>query len=244
MRDAGALVAGLAMLSVGTGCTVTARDDPASVVKQLYDAYNHNDEAKARSLIAPNAVWSMYGPQYIIPFAGDYKGPDGVHDFFDKFHAATTDNDYGQRQFIVQGEMVAVPGFTKGTVKATGGQYYVKSLHLFQVHDGQIVRFEEYVDTGTMVEAFEVADPARGRALYTGCTGCHGNSGGGRPELSAPTLAGRDPAYIVGQLRAFRNGTRGDSGNVMQDRANSLPGDRSVRDIAAYIASLPAAPAR
>lgn len=76
------------------------------------------------------------------------------------------------------------------------------------------------------------------------CSACHNSNGGGAPALSAPRLAGTDPAYLLRQLDAFRHGRRGSSaddtyGAQMRRMALNLPDEATVRDIVAYIASLP-----
>ena len=104
---------------------------------------------------------------------------------------------------------------------------------------------EEFIDSGTVAEAFMPADPARGRAYFATCAGCHGPAGQGNPGLHAPALAGLPQSYLLRQLRHFRAGVRGKAedfyGFMMVGRANALPGDRGARDVASYIATLPVA---
>ncbi len=93
------------------------------------------------------------------------------------------------------------------------------------------------------------ADPAmtpqiaRGQAYYTTCQGCHGNAGEGLPGMKAPRLAGLPADYISAQLMLYRKGVRGGpddfQGVQMNGRAKALPSDEAVRDVAAYIATLP-----
>lgn len=95
------------------------------------------------------------------------------------------------------------------------------------------------------------AEVLRGKAYYTTCAGCHGNAGEGFWGMRAPRLAGMPQAYVERQLRLFRSGLRGGPadfyGVAMNGRAKALPDDQAVRDVAAYIATLPKggpAPAR
>jgi uncharacterized protein len=238
----GLIFSGMSIVGAASGESATKKTpttDPESVVRQLYAAYRANDTAKGRSLIAPNATWEWFGPKYIIPFAGTWNGPDGVDDFFKTLKAALKDGDFGQREYIVDGEVVAVPGFDEGTVRATGGHFRVNNLHFFRVHNGQIVQFEEYIDTGPIVEAFTPADSARGRALFEKCRIAVGSESRGR--ASVPGLSGSDANDLVRQLRDYRSGLQQRQG-PMRDCALSLPGDRGTRDLAAYVASLPIYP--
>jgi cytochrome c oxidase subunit 2 len=64
--------------------------------------------------------------------------------------------------------------------------------------------------------------------------------------MHAPNLTGLGSAYVVQQLRNFRAAHRGNSsdtyGFMMIGRANALPDDRALRDVAAFIDTLRAQP--
>jgi len=89
------------------------------------------------------------------------------------------------------------------------------------------------------------AEVARGRAYYTTCAGCHGNSGEGFVGMHAPRLAGLPRPYVERQLQLFRQDLRGGAadfyGVAMNGRAKALPDDEAVRSVSAYIATLPRA---
>lgn len=84
----------------------------------------------------------------------------------------------------------------------------------------------------------------RGERLYRTCANCHGREGQGNWATHAPRLAGFDDWYLVRQLEHFRDGVRGRHpddpyGNQMIDMAQYLVNDRAVRDVVAYINTLP-----
>lgn len=221
-------------------------NDPRAVVEGLYRAFDRGDLAAVRALIADDCVWTYYAPDHALPFAGEFRGPDGVFEFFRMVDEFLVDARAGQRDLIVSGDEVAVPGWEESTVRATGGRYRVSNLHLFKVRDNKIVKFEEFIDSAEVVDAFADADAARGRALFTACAGCHGSQAQGNPDMGAPGLAGLGTAYVTRQLRAFRAGIRGSSlsdthGYMMVGRARALPGDRGVRDVVAFIEQQPVA---
>ena len=77
-------------------------------------------------------------------------------------------------------------------------------------------------------------DPAAGKAKAAACAGCHGAKGiSGNPLW--PNLAGQKEAYIVKQMKAFRDGKREDP--MMAPMAKGLS-DKDIANIAAYYASL------
>jgi cytochrome c553 len=151
------------------------------------------------------------------------------------------------------GVFIAVPAYQSGSGEDTHSTNDPKALvlRLFTAYaegDNRVARFEEATGSGDIVDAFIPADPDRGKALYTTCAGCHGNWAQGRPEMHAPNLTGVDAGYVTRQLRLFRDSLRGGKGDtygfMMVGRAGALPGDRGVRDVAAYIETLPTSPQR
>ena len=83
-----------------------------------------------------------------------------------------------------------------------------------------------------------------GQTLFATCTACHGAQAEGNRELNAPKLTGQGKWYLVRQLNDFRKGIRGTHesdtyGQQMAPFAGMLADDKAVRDVVAYIASLP-----
>jgi cytochrome c553 len=77
-------------------------------------------------------------------------------------------------------------------------------------------------------------DAAAGKAKAAACGGCHGAQG-----VSAvptyPNLAGQKEAYLIKQMKAFKDGTRTDP--TMNAMAKPLS-DEDIANIAAYYSSL------
>ena len=76
-------------------------------------------------------------------------------------------------------------------------------------------------------------DSEAGQNLSTICAPCHGATGISPNELW-PKLAGQGHAYIVKQLKAFREGTRNDP--VMQPIAQMLS-DQDIENLAVYFSA-------
>jgi cytochrome c oxidase subunit 2 len=86
-------------------------------------------------------------------------------------------------------------------------------------------------------------DAAHGKQLYAACAACHGAKGQGNAALQSPALAARSDWYLVTQLKNFREGLRGaDSrdtfGAQMRAIVTSLPDDKAITDVVAYINTL------
>lgn len=86
-------------------------------------------------------------------------------------------------------------------------------------------------------------DASRGQGGYGACAGCHGADGAGNPAMNAPPIAGQADWYLQTQLSNFKHGIRGKNphdktGPTMQAIAAGLD-DQMVKDLAAYVASMP-----
>ena len=91
-------------------------------------------------------------------------------------------------------------------------------------------------------------DAVAGKAAYAVCVACHGANGEGNVALNAPKLGGQGTWYLERQLRQFKAGARGTHekdvyGKLMAPMAATLPDDAAIANVAAYIATLPDAPA-
>ena len=93
--------------------------------------------------------------------------------------------------------------------------------------------------------ASAAADPrGPGRGDFEICQSCHGVRGEGIQALQAPRIAGLDAAYVARQLRDFRQGRRGATGDntpgaQMALMAKTLSDEAAIAQVAAYVASLP-----
>ncbi len=82
-----------------------------------------------------------------------------------------------------------------------------------------------------------------GKAMYLGvCAACHGVNGEGLEILAAPRLNNLTTTYVIKQLQAYKNGSRGshaqDSyGKQMQQMGALLADEQQISEVAEYITS-------
>ena len=93
------------------------------------------------------------------------------------------------------------------------------------------------VGVAAMVALFAVSahagDAAAGKAKAATCAACHGPTGvSGNPLW--PNLAGQKEAYLVKQIKAFKDGVRTDA--TMAPMVAALS-DKDIEDLAAVFAS-------
>ena len=87
-------------------------------------------------------------------------------------------------------------------------------------------------------------DPAKGKARYAVCQACHGADGMGNKALNSPKIAGQENWHLERQLKNFKAGIRGADpkdryGMQMRAMALTLSNDQSIRNMAAYVSSMP-----
>jgi cytochrome c553 len=89
------------------------------------------------------------------------------------------------------------------------------------------------VAIGCSTPALAAGSAEAGQAKSATCMACHGMDGNS-PSPEWPNLAGQHESYIVGQLQAFKTGTR--QNDLMSPMAMILS-DEDMHDLAAYFSS-------
>ncbi len=115
--------------------------------------------------------------------------------------------------------------------------------------DDDIVVITEYLAALPLPEqtAQTTGDLQNGNNYYhASCGACHGGQAQGNPGLNAPALVSLDASYLKAQFKNFSLGVRGAHpedtyGRQMKMMSTTLPSDKDLDDVIAFIQSLPAA---
>ena len=120
------------------------------VVRRQYLASARGDLEALRATLADDVEWTeMAG----FPLAGTYRTPGGVTANVMEVLARDWDDWVAHDDtYVADGENVVVLARYTATNKATGRDINVRVAHHFVVRGGEIVRFEQFVDTA-MVRA-------------------------------------------------------------------------------------------
>jgi ketosteroid isomerase-like protein len=125
--------------------------DPASIVRELWAAFNRRQVDRMLELIRDDCEWRPY-----LGSKDLYVGPEGVRDYYNEvFGSATsaTALEYAFREF---GELVAVSG-SLNVVEATGAIAQRQVHWLFWVRDGRVVRAESFARREDAIAATEAS---------------------------------------------------------------------------------------
>ena len=90
----------------------------------------------------------------------------------------------------------------------------------------------------------EGGNPETGKILFATCVQCHGEDAGGNIDEYGPPLHGASDWYLLTQLQNFKEGRRGThpgdvTGAKMRPFSMTLPNEQAMKDVIAYIGTLP-----
>jgi uncharacterized protein len=128
---------------------------PADVVRRQYVASSRGDLEALRATLADDVEWTeMAG----FPLAGTYRTPSGVTTNVMEALARDWDDWVAHDDtYVIDGEDVVVLARYTAVNKATGRDIDVRVAHHFIVRGGEIVRFEQFVDTARVRAAMPAA---------------------------------------------------------------------------------------
>jgi len=132
---------------------LTSPRNEMEAVLHFFSFVLKGDVENALSIIHPECEWVYNGPD-CIPFAGKYKGPEGVAEYLSKFNDACEIVDFKPEMHWDDDKIIMVAKEVNHG-RASGKEISLDVTQIFKVRFGQIVSFQEYADTATMATLFE-----------------------------------------------------------------------------------------
>jgi hypothetical protein len=123
------------------------------IVKQLYAAFSNRDIPAILEMLSPDVEWGE-PPNPYNPAGGMRRGHAGFLKWVDIGRQAEDILVLEPRKMLVDEDSVAVVGFIKCRVIATGKTYESDFVHLVTLRDGKVSKFQEFFDTYAAGEAF------------------------------------------------------------------------------------------
>jgi len=134
-----------------------AEQENVQTVKEAYAAFERGDIPSLLNLVSEDVEWSLPGPSDIIPFAGEFRGREGVGRFFAALGGAEDVEIFEPQEFVAQGDKVVTTGRYRGRIKATGQADDIEFVHVFTVRDGRITNYRQYNDTAPSLAAYSAS---------------------------------------------------------------------------------------
>ena len=126
-----------------------------ALLKNLYAEFGRGNIPAVLGAMSPDIKWySAEGNPY-MPSGAPWVGPDAIlNNLFIKIG-----NDWDKfvvhtKAFHDAGNSVIVEVRYTGTVKATGKSVDAQACHIWDVKDGKITKFQQYLDTAQLQDAF------------------------------------------------------------------------------------------
>jgi ketosteroid isomerase-like protein len=127
-------------------------DDALRTAEQLYAALETDDVAGFLSLCADDATVS-YPAQGKLGYGGVWDGKDGVEGFLDAHDMAEEILAFEVEQLIGEDSTVMARGSFTGRAKPVGTEWSTEFVHILEIVDGRLRRWEAFFDTAAAIEA-------------------------------------------------------------------------------------------
>lgn len=109
--------------------------------------------ARESGALAPDVEWWVPGPPDVLPFAGTWRGLEGIAEFQRRLGETMRYDRAELQQYLVSGDDVGAIFIGEGVAKATGRPFKSEILRLYTFRNGRVVRVRNYYDTAAYVAA-------------------------------------------------------------------------------------------
>lgn len=131
--------------------------DNVSLLKSLYEAFGRGDVPAVLGAMSPQMKWHEAEGNPYMPSGEAWVGPDAVlTNLFMKLGTEWDGFTVHPKSFYGAGNSVIVEGRYTGTYKATGKRMDAQVCHVWDVADGKVTRFQQYVDTAKFQDTMGV----------------------------------------------------------------------------------------
>ncbi|HEY4402383.1 MAG TPA: nuclear transport factor 2 family protein [Acidimicrobiia bacterium] len=124
-------------------------DDNVATIERVYQALAARDANVIQEVFVSD-VTIRQSPE--LPWGGDYEGIDGAFTFFLTL-VEHIESQVTTESLFAAGDHVVQTGRTRGTVRANGASFDIPEVHVWELRDGKVVRYQVYIDTPAMLEA-------------------------------------------------------------------------------------------
>lgn len=115
------------------------------LVRAVYEAFGRGDVPAVLGAMAADIEWHEADG---MPYGGVYHGGEAVaQNVFGPITQDVVDFAVTAEEFIASGDAVAAVVRYTGTGRATGKELNLPVVHLWQVRNGKVEQFRQFIDT-------------------------------------------------------------------------------------------------
>ena len=127
--------------------------DNVEVVRHAYENFKTGRIGALLEQVSEDVDWRL--PEIEgAPFAGARRGRGQVSEFFTSLADSQDVVSFEPREFVAQGDKVVALGSYVWRVKSNGREYGGEWAHVFTIQDGNIIGFNEYMDSARAEAAY------------------------------------------------------------------------------------------
>jgi uncharacterized protein len=128
------------------------------IILEAIEAHGREGNASALSPLVANDIYVNFPGPDQIPFAGEYRGVDGLRTFFDRAHSSVG-YDIPPQILDVRtgGNLVVLSGVDHARVFSTDKSVTANWMHVYEFNNGRIVRLDIWSDTDAVCRAFQAS---------------------------------------------------------------------------------------
>ena len=125
--------------------------DNVKFLKSLYDAFGRGDIPAVLGAMSPEIRWYQAESNPYMPSGEAWIGPDAIlSNLFLKLGTEWDGFAVHPKSFHDAGDSVIVEARYSGTYKPTGKSMDTQVCHIWNVKDGKVTKFQQYVDTAKL----------------------------------------------------------------------------------------------
>jgi ketosteroid isomerase-like protein len=124
-------------------------------IKSGYAAFTQGDSQTLLDFFSEDLDLQHPMPRSIWPWAGKRNGRAGLAEFVAGLYETVEYEQFEPREFIAQGDQVAVLCFERTRVKATGVVFEIFEVHVFKFKGSKVVQFLIFEDTAPIIAALQ-----------------------------------------------------------------------------------------
>ena len=129
--------------------------DNVSLLKGLYEAFGRGDIPAVLGAMSPDIKWYQAESNPYRPNGEPWVGPDAVQTLFMKLGSEWDAFTVHPRRFHAAGDSVIVEGRYTGAFKPTGRSMDTQFCHVWDVKNGKVTGFQQYVDTAKLHDVMD-----------------------------------------------------------------------------------------
>ncbi len=125
------------------------------IVKQLHSSRPYSQNLLRSPALADTAEWWAAGSRDRLPWAGTWRGRDGIAQFFEALSRVMDYERFEAEEYITEAGIVVAIIAAGGRAIATGRSFESHIVRVYTFENGKIVRIRNYYDTAAYERALE-----------------------------------------------------------------------------------------